>query len=367
MSWLAVLLAVLTAAATATGYVCTTRTQPRHETSTFARKPLPWLVVVLALIYLNQLLVNVYVLRVHNGDPSFITRYLPSGWFAMAQHSWLVEHLAAMFPAPGLLSLTVLRVQAFLELPFVLLVCLTVTSWLGAAVHGRALRLVPAAAVADTVTFCLIEWSLHNPFTVQDIIIRLVSAVLITPLAGRLSTPESLPLLPFVVSLGCLGYLVLIVYDTALVYNLAHLGPKLPKVAAACALLIVARFARPREGPALGTVRGALGWFLVLFLVPALSLRYSLDLGFPAVAVVVVIAVLVASAWFGVRETPNSPVRALAVAVGAGLLAGAIGFAAIGGYLENRVLTSACAFFLVLVLACTLIDRRIGVPSKHGR
>jgi uncharacterized iron-regulated membrane protein len=36
--------------------------------------PAVWLAVVTALIYLNQVLFTVYVLRVRHGDPSFIAR-----------------------------------------------------------------------------------------------------------------------------------------------------------------------------------------------------------------------------------------------------------------------------------------------------
>jgi hypothetical protein len=40
--------------------------------------------VVTGLLYLNQVLFTVYVLREHGGDPSFIARYLPEGWFILA-------------------------------------------------------------------------------------------------------------------------------------------------------------------------------------------------------------------------------------------------------------------------------------------
>ena len=42
------------------------------------------LAAVIAVIYINQVLFTVYVLRVRHGDPSFIARYLPAGWFALA-------------------------------------------------------------------------------------------------------------------------------------------------------------------------------------------------------------------------------------------------------------------------------------------
>jgi hypothetical protein len=41
------------------------------------RTPLASFGLIVALIYLNQVLFTVYVIRVHHGDPSFIGRYLP--------------------------------------------------------------------------------------------------------------------------------------------------------------------------------------------------------------------------------------------------------------------------------------------------
>jgi hypothetical protein len=68
----------------------------------------------------------VYVLRVHGGDTSFIARYLPTGWFDLATHNPVLRSLGRLFPAPELLAPSVLRVQAFLELPFVLTAFATV-------------------------------------------------------------------------------------------------------------------------------------------------------------------------------------------------------------------------------------------------
>jgi hypothetical protein len=61
------------------------------------------LVVVTGLIYLNQVLFTVYVLREHGGDPSFIARYLPEGWFTLADGP-VLESLARHVPAPELLA-----------------------------------------------------------------------------------------------------------------------------------------------------------------------------------------------------------------------------------------------------------------------
>ena len=75
--------------------------------------PVLSLAAVIMAIYLNQVLFTVYVIRVRHGDPSFIARYLPPGWFTLA-HGHAMEALARQFPDPGLLAPAVLRVQAFL-------------------------------------------------------------------------------------------------------------------------------------------------------------------------------------------------------------------------------------------------------------
>ena len=48
----------------------------------------------------------------------------------------------------------------------VVLAYLTVCRWCGAEVFRRVA--VWPLAIAHTATFCLVEWSLFNPFTVQD-------------------------------------------------------------------------------------------------------------------------------------------------------------------------------------------------------
>jgi hypothetical protein len=77
---------------------------------------------------------TIYVEREWNGDVSRIARYLPDGWFALAD----LGALADRFPAPRLLGWTVLRAQAGLELPFVLLAYLTVCRWFGAETFRRS-------------------------------------------------------------------------------------------------------------------------------------------------------------------------------------------------------------------------------------
>src|SRR5690349_12037314 len=72
------------------------------------------------------------------------------------------------------------------------------------------------------------------------------------------------------VSTAALGLVVLTVYDTALLYNLGHLGARLPVAAAALAVLAAARVAAPLlprrpPGPGVESITRSFGAFLPLF------------------------------------------------------------------------------------------------------
>jgi hypothetical protein len=43
-----------------------------------------WLPRVTAACSVNQVLFTIYVLRVHNGDVTFVSKFVPTGWFALA-------------------------------------------------------------------------------------------------------------------------------------------------------------------------------------------------------------------------------------------------------------------------------------------
>lgn len=339
-----------------------------------------FLALVVALVYLNQVLFTVFVLRVHGGDTSFIARYLPDGWFALADGSSM-RALAEHFPAPELLAPSVLRVQAFLELPLVLLAYVTVLRWLDRGVYRRLAGswLVWAASFFYTFVFCVVEWDLHNPYTVDDIVIRACSAV-VTPLllwwlADREDdAPEQTTfaqMLLFAVSVWALGHLVLTVYDTALLYNLGHLSGRLPGAAAALCVLVAARLASSRlgdgePGVALSFVASGLRWALALFFVPALAVRYGVNFGTPLVAVAAASAICLAAAIHVRRET-LSGVGATRIALWAAqtavaLLTGAAaGYAALrlvtDTYYEAGLLRAAGIAFAVVVVVCAATDR----------
>ncbi|MFD5793300.1 hypothetical protein ACFWIO_07125 [Streptomyces diastatochromogenes] len=291
-----------------------------------------------------------------------------------------------------------LRVQAFLELPFVLLALATVARWLDADLYRQIARsaLLPLASVSYTTVFCLVEWDLRNPYTVDDLVVRSVSAVL-TPILvalcaardrGTTRSPASVPgLLAFIGSLGALGVLVLVVYDTALLYNLGRLPERLPLALAASVLLLGLRRVasrlqgRPaRRGPTLAFLRHALRHWLSLFFVPALAVRYGVLFGTPQLTTgvglmtVATACVLAARDVLGeARKTADGsvgppdgrppPGLLLARRLGCAVLAGT-GAACLAAWLTPRsyyevMLLSVTAVFLVTTVAvCGFADAR---------
>ncbi|MFD8754663.1 hypothetical protein ACFV0O_27305 [Kitasatospora sp. NPDC059577] len=315
------------------------------------------LAAVVALVFVNQVLVAVYVNRVHGGDASFIARYLPPGWFDVPR----LDSLAARFPAPELLAPSVLRVQAFLELPLVLLAFVSVVRRLDRDLYVRLARspLVPLAAVSYTVAFCAIEWDLRNPYTVDDLVLRVLSAVVTPPLIDRLARREpavgSPPRNPFLFALDLWAYgqLMLVLYDTALLYNLARLGAHLLPAAAAAAVLTATRLFRRSAtsptGPYVATLAATIGRALALFLVPALAIRYAQTFATPRLAALAGLVVIGAAAR---RDT----VRLLLPAVAAAAVGCVVAVLLPGPYYEATLLRSATGALLAATAVCALLD-----------
>ncbi|MEV4257612.1 hypothetical protein AB0J52_31015 [Spirillospora sp. NPDC049652] len=354
------------------------------------RRPSAGLALVAGLVYLNQVLFTVYVLREHGGDVSFVASYLPSGWFALADGPGM-RAFASHVPAPGLLALSVLRVQAFLELPFVLLAYGVVLRRLSVRWYRRLLDGPPlwAASAVYTTVFCLVEQHFHNPYTDADIAIRVASAVLTPVWIGwttRHDTAVERPLgVVGLVAFGAytwgLGQLVLTVYDTALLYNLGHLPGRLPSALAALAVLVGARLVADRYGErgepgvAVRTVTAGLCWALVLFFVPALAIRYGVNFGLALPSAAAGLAVCVAAAVLALRETLRGQslkrvagwCGQLALAAGVGGVAGLVSrHAASDTYYEAGLLRSAAVAFLAAVLVCAASDR-LSRPADAAR
>ncbi|MGC0377960.1 hypothetical protein RKD28_005476 [Streptomyces sp. SAI-229] len=378
----AVVVASAVSALTITPRVLARRPAPVRAAGRRVLSPAVWLVLVTGPVHVNQVLFTVYVLRVHDGDPSFVARYLPAGWFDLASSTPALRTMAEHFPAPGLLAPSLLRVQAFLELPFVLLAFATVVRWLDTDLYRRIARsaLLPSASASYTAVFCLVEWDLRNPYTVDDVLIRTVSAV-VTPLflarmaardTATTRVPASVPgLLVFIGSLGALGALVLVVYDTALLYSLGRLDDRLPLALTALAALVVLRAAAvrvsDRSGPTLSFVVHALRHWLLLFFVPALAIRYGLLFGTPrpALAAGVVTAAVACvraarEASAGAGRRPRA-VAGLTARAGCAVLAGTAGATVAlrltpPSYAEVALLSAMGAFLVTGVAMCGVLD-----------
>lgn len=347
-----------------------------------ARGPGLWLAAVVAAVYLNQVLFTVYVLRVHDGDPAFIARYLPPGWFDLAGGD-AVRAVAAAFPSPRLLAVSVLRVQAVLELPFVVLAYLCVCRWLDPVRAGvlTTPSVLWAGCVAYSVVFGLVEWGLRNPYTVDDLVLRAVSCVATAVLVGRWRPRPAPPaprtavdVLLAAVSAAALGALVLLVYDTALLYNLGHVPRLLPVAAVAGGALAGARLLAhrraertgPAAGPGVATVSAGLAWFATLFFVPALPVRYALDLGTLWLAVAGAVLVAGVAAGLAARDVVARPgvgrravgrwLAQVSVAAVAGLAASTGALLPPPTYPEVRILLAAALFLTAATAACAATD-----------
>jgi hypothetical protein len=360
--------------------------------SRWYHRPGWWLSAVIAAVYLNQVLFTVYALRVRHGDLSDLARQVPSGWFALADNRPMAA-LAAHVPAPHLLSVTALRIPSLLELPFGLLAYLTVVNWLDPRRYRQLATpgVLGLACAAYTVTFGLIEWRLHTPYTGQDLVLRAVSGVLCAlglswlgrhrPAPRHAGAPRTAgELIAFAGAAAALGYLVLAIYDTAMLYSLGRVGEHLPGAAAACGLLAAARFAAtrlrrrpdPRAGPGLDTLGTALSWWLALFLVPALAVRYELGFGSRLVAAGAGLLIVGLAAIGALREVaarlPAARGRWLvqvATAGLAGLAAAAAGLGYPAAYPEARLLRAAVLFAVAATAVCAASDRLLLCPRRH--
>jgi hypothetical protein len=319
------------------------------------RHPGTWLAGVVAAMAVNQLLVTAYIHQAWGGDTSRITRHLPPGWFDLADLGRLEDLLPAW-------PWTVLHVQAALELPLVVAAYLLVARWFGADVLGRVVAARWWLSASWTATFCLIEWDLRNPYTVADIVIRAVVGVVVPLLVPLVAPAPSRPvgLVETGVSAAALGCLVLAVYDVLTLYNLGHADRWAVPVVVSLVVLAAARWWSARRtalsGPLITSAVGALGWFVALFAVPALPLRYGLTFGTQIAAVAAGSVIVVVSI---VRGWDPRLRRALVVVLAAGVLGAVIGALVTAEITEVRLLAAAAGFVLATAIACALGDRRL--------
>jgi hypothetical protein len=342
-----------------------------------------WLLIVVAAIVVNQVLFTVYVLRVHHGDASFIARYLPRGWFVLADDGPM-RSLAAAVPDPGLLAVTVLRTRSFLELPFALLAVWTAVRWLDERVLRALLRprALWATAIGYDVAFMLIEAHFATPYRSDDLIIRGVSG-LVTPLVagvwaarftGRRDRRASGPagLAAFAVSALALGGFVLVLYDTVLLYNLGRVGADAPIALGCAAILLVARIAVGRIGTEtagpyvsllLEAVRGWFGWFVIC----ALPIRYLISYGsrVEGVALAFLVGVLVLVRADRVVGLTRRQRWVVATVSGVAAVTGAVVIGVLPlRYAEANVLAGAAVALALVTIGLVLLDRWSGVRPE---
>ncbi|MGZ8176519.1 hypothetical protein ACXVUM_01200 [Williamsia sp. SKLECPSW1] len=354
MTATASILATTVVLGTVVGVGVVPRLRPAPRLGGRLRHPGLWLGLVVAAMVVNQVLVTAYVHQEWRDDTSRITRYLPSGWFDMADLGRVSDVLPAW-------PWTVLHVQAALELPFVVLALLVVARWFGPAEFARLTAARWWISASFTATFCLIEWDLRNPYTMGDIVIRVIAGVVLPLLLPLLGAGDGRPrgLLVLAVSVGALGCLVLAGYDVLTLYNLGHVRRWLVPVIAAAAVLGVARrwAARSpaRPGPVTACAIASLGWFVVVFAVPSLPVRYGFTFGtawLSAAAGTVSVLVAVGLGWDRRRW------RALCGAAALGGLGAIVGVVATSTLVEARLLAAAVGFVVGAAVACALADRR---------
>ncbi|GAA2066985.1 hypothetical protein GCM10009722_31820 [Williamsia deligens] len=350
------ILAATVVAAVAVGVAVVPRRSTTPRAGGLIRHPGLWSTAVVVVMAVNQVFVTAYVHQAWGDDTTRITQYLPPGWFDMADLGPLSDALPAW-------PWTVLHVQAALELPFVMLAYLLVARWFGPAVFARVMAARWWIAASWTVTFCLIEEELSNPYTTVDIVIRLVAG-LATPLAvSRLVAGEkerSTGLVTIAVSAGALGVLVLAVYDVLTLYDLGHAPQWVVPVAVAGVVLAAARWHAGRVdgemGPVTGSAARSLGWFVVLFAVPALPVRYGLNFGLAGLSIVAGVTTIVAAVWRGWDRRRG---RALGVVLMTGVAGAAVGAVATSTLAEARLLGAAAGFVVVSAATCAACDRRV--------
>jgi hypothetical protein len=372
---------LLIVVAVVVGFVVTRRPlDPAGKARRRLGEPGLWLGVVTVLIFVNQVFVNIYLIRVHGGDPSYIARYLPSGYFQLADHNHAIGWLARNFPDPALLAPSVMRVPALLELPFGLLAYLTVSRWFDDRLFARltAPAAIWSASIAYSVVFGLVEWDLRNPYTWNDLAIRGLSCVA-TPLAvgwmvrraGRCEwrTSSAAGLLAFAGSAAAIGVLVLTAYDSVLLYNLGRVAKDAPIALAAAVVLTATRLAARKVtdagGPMISVESTLVARGLALFFIPALPIRYGIQFGTSYVSLLAAAAIVVTAAAAALRAGRGSVLLPHLAATAVAATAAAMpAFLLPARYQEIRILAAAAIAITAATAIATVLDRHTARTAK---
>jgi hypothetical protein len=364
--------------------------------------PFAQLLLVIALLLANQVLFNAYVRGAHRGDAWFAQRWVGAGWFDVAPYAspvtWALDHLP--FPASWL-SVTLFRVQAFLELPFVIFAYLAIARLLDRGVYRALARsaLVWLACASFTAAFSWIEIVFDNPWTKQDLVLRAVSClatplwVLVTSRAERAlpgfpvadGRPRSLVgILAFLTGATAIAALVLVVYDVTLLYNLAHLHHRkwqlVGAVAVALAAIVFGRrlealATRARASDAVDTLASTLAIFTVVFFVPSLAVRYAGASGAAlAGGTLTVVAAVAAGMFLALRRVADRERDLVVWLLGAAVGVAVGGWAAwtdVGGVLahgdgiaETLLLRKAAMFLVAGIASWRALERAVELGER---
>ena len=247
--------------------------------------------VLSGLLYVNQVIFNAWMVLEHNADASYLRQFVHSQhYFNLAPDHPPVAWLVAWVGDGGWKAPSFLRVQAVLELPWALTAYLMITALLSPPT-ARQIAAGPLgvfAAISHTAVLCVVEVLLWNPWTEQDLVLRVVGLILTVLLLrwiGREPTAEAPPsavqLVNFFIGLGATSALVLGGNLVALLYNLAWLNDVALILAAATLTLGLCLWVRSRPtlatGSALVTALHHIGArFTLTFAAPALAIRYGM-------------------------------------------------------------------------------------------
>ena len=111
----------------------------------------------------------------------------------------------------------------------------------------------------------------------------------------------------------------------------------------------------------MASVAGALGWFLVLFMVPALPLRYGFIFGAASVSALCGAVITAAAVW---RGWDRRLLLRLVLAAAVGVAGAAAGYLLASGYPEARLLAAGVGFLLAGAAVCAVLDRTLTVRSR---
>lgn len=286
----------------------------------FKTHPFTKFLLIVGLLMLNQYIFNAIAL--FYGD-TFKLPFLQEGWFNVVKDETIFKPMIDIFSKvvnnmPALMDifrLSILRVNAFLELPFALYAYLSIVRLLNRDLYNFINRswFMPLAIFSFTITLSLIELFFENPYTESDLFVRGISLLFFFSIfilkklkdvlhGKKVSFPhkqiESAPhkgfnLGVFIVGVIGVAAVILETYHIALLYNLSYFSinflylllcvstfiyikPFLMRIYERLRIKIFVVSKGPRNFNAV-FFNNLIMYFLLLFFVPSLFIRYFMD------------------------------------------------------------------------------------------